>query len=75
MLESIDHMTLRLHLNLISAIKTLSFCHFVRNVVMDVIMFTDKYVNHEWFINFIAWRISYADALTHDKQSIFVPKY
>ena len=32
------HMTLRLLLNLISAVKTLYFCH-VRNVLMDVITF------------------------------------
>ena len=37
MLDSIYHMTLRLLLNLISGVKTLQFCHYVRNVVMDVI--------------------------------------
>ena len=36
MLDSIYHMTLRLLCNLISAVKTLSFCHYVRNVVMDI---------------------------------------
>ena len=36
-LDSLFHMTLRLLRNLISAIKTLYFCHYVRNVVMDVI--------------------------------------
>ena len=39
MIESIYHMTLRLLLNLISAVKTLYFCHYVCNVVMDVITF------------------------------------
>ena len=35
MLDSIYHMTLRLLWNLISAVKALKFCHYVRNVVMD----------------------------------------
>ena len=39
MLDSIYHMTLRLHLNLISVVKTLFFCHYVRIVVMEVITF------------------------------------
>ena len=39
MLDSINHMTLRLHLNLISVVKTVFFCHYVRNVVINVIMF------------------------------------
>ena len=37
MLDSIYHMTLRLLLNLISGVKMLQFCHYVRIVVMDVI--------------------------------------
>ena len=43
MLDSIYRMTLRLLLNLISAVKTLQFCHYmyVRNVVMDVITFPE----------------------------------
>ena len=40
MLDSIYHMTLRLHLNLISVVKTLFFCHYVQNVAMDVITFS-----------------------------------
>ena len=39
MLDSIYHMTLRLHWNLISGVKTLQLRHYVRNVVMDVITF------------------------------------
>ena len=39
MLDFIYHMTLRLHWNLISVVKTLFFCHNVRNAVMDVITF------------------------------------
>ena len=39
MLDSIYHMALRLLYNLIYAEKTLYFCHYVRNVVMDVITF------------------------------------
>ena len=39
MLDSIYHITLRLLWNLISAVKTLYFFHYVRNVVMDVITF------------------------------------
>ena len=37
MLDSIYHMTFRLLRNLISGVKTLYFCHYVRSVVMDVI--------------------------------------
>ena len=37
MLDSIYHMTLRFLWNPITAVKTLYFCHYVRNVVMDVI--------------------------------------
>ena len=37
MLDSIYHMTNTR--NLISGVKTLYFCHYVRNVVMDVITF------------------------------------
>ena len=42
MLDSIYHMTSILLLNLISAVKTLYFCHYVRNVVMDVITFPEN---------------------------------
>ena len=41
MLDSIYHMTLRLLLNLIFAVKTLLFCHYVRSIVMDVITFPE----------------------------------
>ena len=39
MLDSIYHKPLRLLRNLISAVKTLYLCHYVRNVAMDVITF------------------------------------
>ena len=39
MLDSIYHMALRLLGNPKSVVKTLYFCHYVHNVVMDVIMF------------------------------------
>ena len=42
MLDSIYHMALRILRNLISEIKTLSVCHHVRNVVMDVITFPEN---------------------------------
>ena len=42
MLDSIYHMTLRLLLNLISAIKTLKFCYYVCNVVMGIITFPEN---------------------------------
>ena len=42
MLDFIYHMTLRLLSNLISAVKTLQFCHCVRNVVIDVIAFFEN---------------------------------
>ena len=39
-LDSIYHMTLRLLLQFHFCHKTLYFCHYVRNVVMDVITFS-----------------------------------
>ena len=42
MLDSIYHMTLTLLWNLIFAVKTLQFCHYVRNVVMDAITFPEN---------------------------------
>ena len=42
MFDSIYHMTLRLLCNLISAIKPLQFYHYVRNTVMDVILFPEN---------------------------------
>ena len=42
MLDSIYHKTLRLLWNPISAVRTLYFCHYVRNVVMDVITFPEN---------------------------------
>ena len=40
-LDSIYHMTLRILQDLISDVKTLLFCHYVCNVVMDVITFPE----------------------------------
>ena len=37
MLDSIDHMTLRLIENHIFDVKTSIFCHLLRKVIMDVI--------------------------------------
>ena len=42
MLDSIYHMALRILGNLISDVKTLQFCHYVRNVVMGVITFPEN---------------------------------
>ena len=42
MLDSIYHMTLRLLSKLVYAMKTFSFCHYVCNVVMDVITFLEN---------------------------------
>ena len=42
MLDSIYHIILRLLLNLISDVKTLWFCHYVCNVVMDVMAFQEN---------------------------------
>ena len=35
-------------------VKTLIFCHYVRNVVMDVSLCYNvtMYINHKWFIDF-----------------------
>ena len=37
MLDSVYHMALRLLLNLISGVKSSDFCHYVRNIVKDII--------------------------------------
>ena len=44
MLDSIYHMTNTLKSNFWH--KTLSFCHYVRNVVMDAITFCRNSINH-----------------------------
>ena len=31
------------------------FCHLLRNVKINVITYVPIFVNHKWFINFIAW--------------------
>ena len=41
-LDSFYYMTLRIFWNLISGVKTLYFCHYVRNVVMDLIAFPEN---------------------------------
>ena len=48
MLDSINHMTSRLLFSLISGPKILSFCNYLRNVVIDVIIILFlKSVNHK----------------------------
>ena len=42
MLDSIYHMTLRLLRNIISDVKTLKFCVYLRNLAMDVITFLEN---------------------------------
>ena len=42
MLDSIYHMTLKLIKNRIFGVKTSRFCHLLRNVIMDVIMFPEN---------------------------------
>ena len=39
MLDTIYHTTIRLLRNLISVVKKIKFCYYVRNVVMDVISY------------------------------------
>ena len=39
MLDFIYHMTLKLIKNLVFGVKTSRFCHLLRNVIMDVIMY------------------------------------
>ena len=48
MLDSIYHVTLLIK-NHIFGVKTSRFCHLLRNVIMDLIMFPENR-----FINFIA---------------------
>ena len=42
MLDSIYHMPLKLIKNRIFGVKTFRFCHFLRNVIMDLISFPKK---------------------------------
>ena len=42
MLDSIYHMTLKFIKNHIFGVKTSRFCHLLRNVIMDVIMFPEN---------------------------------
>ena len=42
MLDSIYHMTLRIIMKSHFCRQTLQFCHYVRNVVMDVITFPEN---------------------------------
>ena len=42
MLDSIYHMTLKLIKNRIFGVKTSRFCHLLRNVIMDVIMYPEN---------------------------------
>ena len=42
MLDSIYHMTLKFIKNRIFGVKTSRFCHLLRNVIMDVIMFPEN---------------------------------
>ena len=47
MLDSIHHYDIKITLKYHFCLKkTLLFCHFVRNFVMDVITFLEKSVNH-----------------------------
>ena len=55
MLDTFYHMTLKLLKNHFFGLKTSRLCHLLCNVIMDVITLFTKSVNHEWFINFIAW--------------------
>ena len=50
MLDSIYHMTLKMHRNHISHVKTLRFCH-----VYITYYRRHLYVNHLWFMNFNTW--------------------
>ena len=42
MLDFIYHMTLKLIKNRIFGVKTSRFCHLLRNVIMDVIMYPEN---------------------------------
>ena len=64
-LDSIYHMTLRLLLNLISAVKTLWFCHYVRNVVMDIITFPDNRLSTSGLQILLHGVISLTDATSY----------
>ena len=66
--DSIYHMTLRLLWNLISAAKKLKFCHYVRNVVMDVTMFPENLLTTSGLSILLYGVISLPDATSYDKK-------
>ena len=70
MLDSIYHMTLRLLWNLISAVKTLQFCHYVRNIVMDFIAFPENLWTTSGLS--ILWHgvLSLSGPTSYDKKSV-----
>ena len=65
MIDSIYYMALRLLWNLISAIKTLYFCHYVRNVIMDVITFPVNLLTTSGLSILLHGVISLSDARRH----------
>ena len=67
MLDSIYHMTLRLLSNLISAVKTLYFCHYVRNIVMDIITFPVNLKTTSCLSILLHGFISVPDTTSYDK--------
>ena len=67
MLDSIYHMTLRLIWSLISDVKTLNFCRYVRNIVMDVIMFPINLLATSCLSILLHGIISLPDAISYDK--------
>ena len=52
----IYHKTLKLLKTHIFLADKVMICHYVRNVIMNVILLRYESVNHKWFINFITWR-------------------
>ena len=60
-------MALRLLSNLISAVKKLSFCHYVRNVVLDVTTFPKNRLTTSGISILLHGVISLPDATSYDK--------
>ena len=56
MLDSIDHMTLKLLTDCIFGVKKQDFAIFYGTLKWISLPNIAKSLNHKWFINFIAWR-------------------
>ena len=67
MLDSIYHMTLKLIKNHIFGVKTSRYCHLLRNVIMDIITFSENLQTTSGLLILLHGVISLPDATSNDK--------